>query len=75
MRIAWGGALVFLASLLWAAYAYLFRFDAQPVRGSVLVPVTWDVCLFSLFALHHSLLARSGAKAFIQRLVGRSLER
>src|SRR4051794_37714580 len=75
MRLARGGARVFLASLLAGAYGCLFRFDSQAVGSSLLVPVTWNACLFSLFALHHSLLARSGAKAWIRQLVGGALER
>jgi protein-S-isoprenylcysteine O-methyltransferase Ste14 len=75
MPIAWGGALVFLVSLLWGAYSYLFRFGFPPTRSSPAAAITWDVCLFSLFAAHHSLLARSGAKTVVRRLVGAELER
>jgi protein-S-isoprenylcysteine O-methyltransferase Ste14 len=75
MPIAWGGALVFLVSLLWAAYAYLYRFSLPGSPGSRIAAITSDVSLFLLFALHHSLLARSGAKTFMRRLVGAELER
>src|SRR5689334_11383498 len=39
LRIAWAGAAVFLASLLWAAYSYLFGFDARAAANGVAVAV------------------------------------
>ena len=38
-------------------------------------PLLVDILLFSTFALHHSLLARTGAKALMTRLVPAPLER
>ena len=54
--------MLFAASLLWFAYCYLVRFGRPAPPGSVLAPVLVDLVLFSVFALHHSVLARSGAK-------------
>jgi methanethiol S-methyltransferase len=73
--IAWTGAALFLFSLLWAIYQYQIGFDARPARVSLLPAVTFDVALFSLFALHHSLLARSSAKRFVTQRAPAELER
>jgi methanethiol S-methyltransferase len=72
----WTGALIFLLSLLSFAYVYLVRLgvpaaDDGHARGDALV----NVALFTIFALHHSLMARTGAKAWITRLVPPALER
>lgn len=74
-RVAWTGAAVFLFSLLWSAYEYLIGFDTHPANHAPAVAVTFDVLLFSLFALHHSLLARSGAKRLVVQRVPAELER
>lgn len=74
---AWLGAFLFVTAL--AAYAWFFVRLGWPgvprlgVSGALVM--AWDTLLFSLFALHHSLLARSGAKAWISRLVSPALER
>jgi protein-S-isoprenylcysteine O-methyltransferase Ste14 len=73
--VALGGAVTFLASLLWGGYAYLYGFDARPSWRTAGPPVTLDVGLFSLFALHHSLLARTGAKRLVERFAPPALER
>lgn len=74
-RVAWTGAAVFLFSLLWSAYEYLIGFDTHTASHAPAVAVTFDVLLFSLFALHHSLLARSGAKRLVVQRVPAELER
>ena len=74
-RVAWTGAAVFLLSLLWSAYEYLIGFDTRTANHAPAVAVTFDVLLFSLFALHHSLLARSGAKRLVVQRVPAELER
>lgn len=38
-------------------------------------PLVWDLATFSLFALHHSALARTGLKGSVSRLVSPDLER
>jgi methanethiol S-methyltransferase len=79
LAIAWAGAVVFAASLLWFFYCYAIRFDrleAGPLTtGGAARAATIDVALFTLFAAHHSLLARSRAKAWIQRRLPGELER
>jgi protein-S-isoprenylcysteine O-methyltransferase Ste14 len=72
---AWTGAALFLVSLLWFGYQYLSGFDmiaAQLPRGAA---ITWDVALFSIFALHHSALARTGGKRLVERVMAPKLER
>ena len=73
--IAWTGAAIFAASLAWFVYCYLFRFGQPAPAGSIARPLLTNVLLFSAFALHHSLLARSGAKRVMHHLAPPELER
>jgi methanethiol S-methyltransferase len=76
MIVAIGGALVFVGSLLFFVASYLWRFEAPPpAAGNALRPIVIDTAIFTAFALHHSLFARSGAKAWIQRIVPAEFER
>ena len=75
IAFAWSGAVLFVASLTFFLYAYLVRFGAAVPTGSRFPPVAIDVALFSVFALHHSLLARTPLKAQVRRIVPPSLER
>jgi protein-S-isoprenylcysteine O-methyltransferase Ste14 len=74
---AWCGALLFLASLGYFAWFYLVALDktlavpAEAVAGAIAL----DIALFSLFALHHSLFARTGAKAWLARRLPAGAER
>ena len=64
---AWGGAAAFAASLLYFLFSYDVTF-ARTIEGPAsLGSITWDVLLFSIFALHHSAFARSGIRDSIQR--------
>ena len=73
--IAWLGAAAFAASLGWFLYCYLVTWGVPAPEGFVARPVLVDVALFSFFALHHSLFARTGLKARLVRLVPVELER
>jgi protein-S-isoprenylcysteine O-methyltransferase Ste14 len=73
--VAWTGAFLFAASLVWFVYSYLIRFGRATSPGHVLAPLVVDVLLFSAFALHHSVLARSGAKQTLRQIVPAELER
>jgi len=55
---------------------YFFRLGtpARPHDSTVRDAVT-NVILFTIFALHHSVMARSGAKAWLTRFVPAALER
>jgi protein-S-isoprenylcysteine O-methyltransferase Ste14 len=75
IAVAWSGAAAFVGSLIFFLYAYLVRFAAAPPAGSRLRPVAIDLALFSLFALHHSLLARTPLKARVRQVVPPILER
>jgi len=72
---AWTGAALFLVSLLVFLYLYGIAFPAALEGSRALPPALIDVALFSIFALHHSLLARTGLKRRLTRLVPPWLER
>jgi protein-S-isoprenylcysteine O-methyltransferase Ste14 len=74
---AWTGALLFLLSLLSFALVYGWRLRTPAPGG---VAHSWrdaldNLILFTVFAVHHSIMARTGAKAWITRLVAPDLER
>jgi protein-S-isoprenylcysteine O-methyltransferase Ste14 len=72
---AWGGGVLFVVSLTCFLYAYLVRFGASPAPGARLRPAAGDVALFSVFALHHSVFARTPLKAWVRRVAPPVLER
>ncbi|HEX4912857.1 MAG TPA: methyltransferase [Vicinamibacterales bacterium] len=73
---AWTGALLFFLSLLSFAIVYGWRLRVPaPDTGSTIRDVIANVALFTIFALHHSIMARTGAKAWLTRVVPRDLER
>lgn len=72
---AWFGGVMFALSLAVFVHAYLVRFGSATDGHAALAPVVANVLLFSLFALHHSIFARTGAKARVRRAVGPVLER
>jgi protein-S-isoprenylcysteine O-methyltransferase Ste14 len=73
---AWTGALLFLLSLLsfGVVYGWRLRIPAPP-STAVWRDVVENVLLFTIFALHHSVMARTGAKAWITRRLPPDLER
>lgn len=73
---AWTGALLFLLSLLsfGLVYGWRLRVPASP-STSVWAGVFANILLFTIFALHHSIMARTGAKAWLTRMVPADLER
>ncbi len=74
--VSWSGAAAFALSLAYAARAYVVAFaDVAPAATPWVVPALVNVLLFSAFALHHSVLARTGAKDAIVRLAGPEFER
>jgi methanethiol S-methyltransferase len=72
---AWTGGAAFLASLLVFLYLYGITYGRGAVSGRVGRAAGIDVLLFSLFALHHSLLARAGLKRRVSEMVPEPLER
>lgn len=73
--IAWTGAALFVAALLYFGYCYAVPFGRLADDAAVAGPITVDLLLFSAFALHHSVLARTGAKQIVTRLMPAPLER
>ena len=61
--IAWSGGTIFAISLLWFLYCYLVRFGVPAPSGPRAEPLLIDAGLFTVFALHHSVLARARARA------------
>jgi protein-S-isoprenylcysteine O-methyltransferase Ste14 len=67
---AWIGAAVFVLSLSYFVYSYWTVFGAGvdgPLRASAVV---WNVLLFSVFALHHSVFAREGIRHALTQALG-----
>ena len=75
LAFAWVGAALFAISLLVFLYAYFATFGRPPLSNSPDRAALTDVALFSAFALHHSLLARTGAKQRLARVLPPTLER
>jgi len=73
---ATAGGLLFAGSLAYFGWQYLHGFDALPAPDARQAPAAaGNVLLFTLFALHHSVFARTGLKAAVTRAVPASLER
>lgn len=75
LPVAWAGALLFVVSLSFFVYAYVVRFGRVVAGDLRMRPIIVDVILFTVFAAHHSIFARSGAKAWLRSIVHPSLER
>jgi protein-S-isoprenylcysteine O-methyltransferase Ste14 len=73
--VVWGGALLFAASLGFYLFCYFVRFGEPAAGNRVLAPLLTNVGLFTIFALHHSVMARSGAKSWLHRHAPAYLER
>jgi methanethiol S-methyltransferase len=75
--ISWLGAAAFVLSLLYFLYFYYInpdRIGAAPRDGWV-ASLAVNLLLFTVFAGHHSVMARSGAKTWLARHVPPALER
>jgi protein-S-isoprenylcysteine O-methyltransferase Ste14 len=76
LAVAWTGLLVFMVSLNGGFIAFFARMGESPDSSShALTNAVINVGLFTCFALHHSLLARTGAKRVVVAMVGPRLER
>jgi protein-S-isoprenylcysteine O-methyltransferase Ste14 len=73
--ITWLGALLFFLSLAYFLFSYVTRFGVPASGGDLAAPITWNVALFTGFALHHSLFAREPMRAAIARMLPQPLER
>ena len=72
---AWLGGLLFVVSLAVLLYSYFVTFGRPAASARQWPAVTANFVLFSIFALHHSLFARTGAKAVIARNISPAIER
>lgn len=72
---AWGGGLLFACSLAYFLYAYFVVFGRPSPPGPAVLPALVDAGLFSAFALHHSVFARSRFKDWMRRAASPILER
>lgn len=66
---------MFVASLGYGVWRYVTDFGGSAAPGAPLTAAFADVALFSVFALHHSLVARTGLKNWIAHQVSPALER
>ena len=72
---AWTGALLFALSLGYFIYAYAVTFGRPVTSGATARAVTWNVALFTLFAIHHSVFARLTVRQWVVRNLPAGLER
>ena len=75
LPFAWFAAASFAASLLYFLYAYLVVYGEAASGSERVGPVLVNVSLFSIFALHHSLFARTGLKCRLATIFPARLER
>jgi hypothetical protein len=74
--IAWAGGVAFAVSLLWCFLAILFGMPESGVPDTpAFTFAVINFVLFTLFAAHHSLFARTGIKRWITSHVPPELER
>ena len=70
------GGVAFVLSLAYFAHFYVVRLhDPASSPGSPVANLAFNVGLFTIFAGHHSLMARTGAKRWLERFVRAGLER
>ena len=68
--IAIGGLVFFADALLYFAYRYVAVFGRQVEGEPSTTAIAFDIVLFSLFAMHHSVFARDRFRNTVTRLVG-----
>ena len=61
----WAGGALFVGALAFCGYSYAFTWSQPAAFDPTAAAV--DALLFSVFALHHSLFARDGAKQWLSR--------
>ena len=69
------GALLFAISLAYFFVVYLTSFGVVTSDRDVASAVTWNVTIFTLFALHHSIFARMRIRNWVAQTVPAELER
>ena len=71
---AWLGALMFISALIYCAHFFV-TLTPSPAVSSPTVALATNMMLFGLFATHHSVMARSGAKRWLAQHLPPELER
>ena len=66
---AWVGASLFAISLAAFLFSYAVTFAGQPVLSRPVEDAAVNLLLFALFAVHHSLFARTRIRAWVARTV------
>ena len=69
------GGLLFALSIGYFIWFYLFGLDRRLPGGSLTASLTFNVALFTVFALHHSVFARTPLRSWMARNVSPRLER
>lgn len=67
--------MLFVGALAYFVFSYSFRFSAVTPGPPGSAAIAWNIALFSVFALHHSVFARQGVRGWVERLVPSGLER
>ena len=75
LLFTWLGALVFFVSLAYFLFSYVTTFGSPAPAGAAAQAITWNVGLFTVFALHHSVFAREPIRRAIARVLPQPLER
>lgn len=72
---AWAGAALFAASLVYFLFSYSVTFGETDANGSLRPSAAVNLALFGLFALHHSVFARTRVRSWLARTVSPQVER
>ena len=72
---AWAGAALFAASLGYFLFTYAVTFGRVATGEVTLRDLVWNLLIFTVFALHHTLFARLRIRDAIARTVPAGLER
>lgn len=72
---SWLGGLLFVVSLAVLLYSYLVSFGRPAPPTARWQAAIANLGLFSVFAFHHSLFARSGMKTALARIISPAIER
>jgi protein-S-isoprenylcysteine O-methyltransferase Ste14 len=73
--VVWAGAAMFFLSLIHFLWRYFATFGEPAAGIGFIEPLAINFGLFTAFALHHSLLARTRAKSWIHRQYSADHER
>ena len=73
--VALAGGVLFFLSLAYFLFSYATTFGSVAAGGPIAGPVTWNVVLFTVFAMHHSVCAREPIRAWVARTSPPGLER